>query len=43
VDGHLNADGNAMISKMLAKELTSGAIPALSATGQTQPAFEKGK
>jgi hypothetical protein len=43
VDGHLNADGTAMISKMLAKELTSGAIPALSATGQTQPAFEKGK
>jgi hypothetical protein len=43
VDGHLNADGNVMISNMLAKELTNGAIPALSATAHTKLVFEKGK
>ena len=34
VDGHPNADGHAMISRMLAKELTSGVIPELRADGR---------
>jgi hypothetical protein len=29
VDGHPNADGHAIISRLLAKELTNGSIPAL--------------
>jgi hypothetical protein len=32
MDGHPNVEGNATISSMLARELTSGAIPALRAT-----------
>ncbi len=43
VDGHLNSEGNAMVARMMATEMTSGVIPALKAAGQAQPAFEKGK
>jgi hypothetical protein len=32
LEGHLNAHGHAMISRLLAKELTNGAVPALNAT-----------
>ena len=32
VDGHPNADGHAIISRFLAKELTSGAVPELKAS-----------
>jgi hypothetical protein len=32
VDGHLNADGHAIISRLLAQELTSGAVPELKAS-----------
>jgi hypothetical protein len=42
VDGHPDASGHAIIADLLAKELTNGAIPALRAASQTQPAFEKG-
>ena len=34
VDDHPDADGHAMIARMLAKELTDGTIPALSAAAQ---------
>jgi len=34
VDRHPNADGHSMISRMLAKELTSGVIPELRADGR---------
>jgi len=33
VEGHPNAQGHALISKLLAKELTGGAVPALSVPG----------
>lgn len=36
IDGHPDADGHAMISQMLAKELTGGAIPALRAVAQPE-------
>jgi hypothetical protein len=36
VDGHPDAGGHAMISEMLAKELTGGAVPALNRTLTTQ-------
>jgi hypothetical protein len=36
VDGHPNAEGNAMITGLLAKALTSGAVPALKADEQPQ-------
>jgi len=36
VEGHLNAGGHAIISSLLAKELTRGAVPALKATAQPQ-------
>jgi hypothetical protein len=32
LDGHPNAKGHAMISRILAKHLTAGAVPALKAT-----------
>jgi hypothetical protein len=32
VDGHPNADGHAILAKLLARELTAGSIPALKAT-----------
>jgi hypothetical protein len=40
VDGHPNADGHALLTKLLAKELTSGAVPALRAAKPTQTAFQ---
>jgi hypothetical protein len=43
VDGHPNSDGHATISRLLAKELTSGAVPALTAVTQTQAAQEQGR
>lgn len=39
VDGHPNADGHAIISKFLAKELTSGPVPELK--GPTSPDIAK--
>jgi hypothetical protein len=42
MDGHPNVEGSAMISKMLAKELTNGAIPALQASNR-QAAMEQEK
>ncbi len=39
VDGHPNADGHAIISKFLAKELTSGPVPELK--GSTSPRHRK--
>jgi hypothetical protein len=32
IEGHLNISGHAIVSRLLAKELTSGAVPALNAT-----------
>jgi hypothetical protein len=43
VDGHPNAEGHAMISRMLAEELTNGAIPALRVTAQPQVVQESGR
>lgn len=44
VDGHPNEDGHAMISRMLAKELTSGAVPQLGvAAHRSQTALERHK
>ncbi len=43
VDGHPDANGHAMISNLLAKELTNGAIPALKAATQPQTTFARGK
>jgi hypothetical protein len=34
VDGHPNAQGHAMFSELLAKELTNGAVPAVKAAGK---------
>jgi len=39
-DGHLNARGHAILSGILAKELTSGAVPALKVTTPPQAAME---
>lgn len=38
VDGHMNADGHRVLANILAKELTSGAVPQLQATVATQGA-----
>ena len=35
IDGHPNAGGHAVFTKVLSKALTSGAVPALSASGAT--------
>jgi len=43
VDPHLNADGHSILSKLLAKELTSGAVPALRADARPQLAPEQGR
>jgi hypothetical protein len=43
VEGHLNARGHAIIARLLAKELTSGAVPALRVSAQPQAAQEYGK
>jgi lysophospholipase L1-like esterase len=40
VDGHPNAAGHALLAGMLSKELTSGAIPALSAAPRMLPTRE---
>ena len=42
-DGHPDADGHAMISGFLAKELTNGAIPAFSVAARPQAALEQGR
>jgi hypothetical protein len=42
MDGHPNADGHAMISNMLAKELTNGIIPALRAATNPRTELEQG-
>jgi hypothetical protein len=41
VEGHANARGNAMLSELLAKELTRGTVPALRAADQPQTAVEQ--
>jgi hypothetical protein len=41
VDRHPNAHGHAMIARMLAKELTSGAVPALKVVAQPQATLEQ--
>jgi len=41
VDGHPDADGQAILSGLLAKELTSGAVPALRVAAQPQLAQEQ--
>jgi hypothetical protein len=43
VDGHPNADGHAVISKFLAKELTKGELPALDTAPSLQAASMVGK
>lgn len=43
VDGHLNADGHRIVSGLLAKALTSGAVPALRVAAQPQAAQEQGR
>jgi hypothetical protein len=41
VDGHLNAGGHAVFSKLLTRELTGGAIPALKISAQQPAALEQ--
>jgi hypothetical protein len=43
VDGHPDTDAHAVLAKLLARELTSGAVPALKAISQTQTALEQGR
>ena len=43
VDGHLGAGGNAILSMLLAKELTSGAVPALKAATQPHLTIAQGR
>jgi hypothetical protein len=43
VDGHPDADGQAIISRFLAKELTSGAVPELKASANPDIAMEPEK
>jgi hypothetical protein len=43
VDGHLDADGHAIVSRMLAKELTNGVIPELRAAARPQAGPEQEK
>lgn len=43
VDGHPNGNGHTTISRLLAKELTNGAVPALRAATRSQTASEQGK
>jgi lysophospholipase L1-like esterase len=43
VDGHPNANGHAVIARLLAKELTGGAIPELKAAAESQTAPEHGR
>lgn len=41
VDGHLNVDGHAVLSKLLSERLTDGLVPALRADAQQQTALEQ--
>jgi hypothetical protein len=43
IDGHLNAEGHAMIVDILARALTGGPVPALKVAAPQQPAREQGK
>lgn len=43
VDGHPDSEGHAMISSLLAKEMTGGAIPALGVVAQQQPSLARGR
>jgi hypothetical protein len=43
VDGHLNSLGNSTMSELLAKELTSGAVPALKVDPQSQSPGGQGR
>ncbi len=43
VDGHPNAEGHTMISALLARELTNGAVPALRVAAQPQVAQRQGR
>ena len=43
IDGHPDADGHAIVSRFLAKELTSGAVPALKVTEPPVAALEPAK
>jgi hypothetical protein len=43
VDGHPDAEGHLIISGLLARALTSGAVPALKAVVQPQAAKEQGR
>jgi hypothetical protein len=43
VDGHLDADGHAMIAGLLAKKLTGGALPRLRSASQPQSALALGR
>ena len=42
-DGHPNAKGHATISRLIAKELTSGAVPALRVASEPQAILKKGE
>jgi hypothetical protein len=43
VDGHPNAGGHATITRLLARRLTDGSIPALRITTQPQAGLEQNK
>jgi hypothetical protein len=43
IDGHPDADGHAMLTWMLAKELTAGSIPELRITALRQTELEQNK
>lgn len=43
IDGHPDADGHALISRFLAKELTAGQVPALKASGASGTTMETAK
>jgi hypothetical protein len=43
VDSHPDARGHAIISELLARELTNGSVPALKITGQPQAVLEQGR
>ena len=43
LDGHLNVEGHAMISRMLTNELTSGAVPSMSESAHPQLRLAQGK
>jgi hypothetical protein len=43
IDGHLTVAGNALVARILADELTSGAVPALKVDSQARIAPEQSK